>query len=1047
MTLPLVQDQVLWPLLTALRTSAAGQFGLVHRPVCAFDVYWSDHPIPADQCDCTCEDEVPGGQGAAWVRLVTATSILAANTTARPVRQPCAGADLLLTIEVGVHRCAPLLDGTKPPHQLAVDTYSAGMVQDVLAVHRAFLCAPALRDLDWQLSSLGPSGPQGGCAAVIGTAQVIVSNCCPIVLTVGWVPDPDVLLGVHVTGGGYGRHGALLDWGDGTPPVPIGPTVAPLQHTYAVPGTYQVIVVDRQEPTARTTVAITVKDHEPIAHVFLDSEDDWAVLLWLDEPDDGTVYLVDWGDGSSLQPMAGQQLDRVPPKPRVPHPYTKLGRYPITVTDTRSRRVTHTGAEVGDLGVLPSFDTPARPRLEVLWMATGATYRVDGFITETGVVPASGRIVIDTDEDLPPGQHSVVIREEINGIVRRATRRSYLIPSPWDWRLGVWTTWGPTPGQPGMQTVNLTPRTARTPCAIDWGDGSPIETIPAAGTASHNYRVPITGAGVRLTVTETVTDEITDPRTTSRTLGSPRYVGTPMLNARQTRAVDLDVAGLDHDIDDDRYVVYWGDGTSDSFGAQGRWYPANHRYANDGVYTITVDSPGMAAPVIRTATVISYPAPVVTIVEARNQQGEHLDPDRLTAQVAIDNRAVGGDCRVEFGDGSPAHISGEQDTVTHAYPRAGRYWVVVTALADTTAKGRASVSVPFGQERTLIFTVTGHGYTARVTITGSTPGKTVQVVWTSGTSPQPVPPSGFVEHTYPPIDDIYNVTVSYDDESESVDVAVIIPFPDDTDTAGDGSGGVGSELELRPVGGLTDRQDPYLWWNVGAHDRQLKARWLFGTQQVIIYWGDGAMEVIGVGQAVTHDYDHLGGYLLRLREIGPGAWITAAQVIIRGQRPPAQLTAHPDDPRTLRLQFGDLDASELMPRWRVFWAWPDQHHDDVWAPAGGHVDHPVPAGKYLLHVLDLGSKWFTEIDTEVPPVDPAVTLTATGREVQLSVDPTSAGAELRVDWGDGSLPEPITGDTASHTYPPADTTTFVVQVWHVDESSSASHAITLGEQP
>lgn len=171
-------DGILWPLLDALRSSAAYQLGWVRRPVCAFDVYLADHPIPADQCTCTCAD---GGQGAAWVRVVGANTLLGVPGARPPINNSCSGTELLLLVEIGVHRCAPTLNGKELPTPAEYETYSRGIAHDLLALHRAFLCADWLQkhDIGWQLNQLTPTGPQGGCGGAYAQAQLVLGNCCP----------------------------------------------------------------------------------------------------------------------------------------------------------------------------------------------------------------------------------------------------------------------------------------------------------------------------------------------------------------------------------------------------------------------------------------------------------------------------------------------------------------------------------------------------------------------------------------------------------------------------------------------------------------------------------------------------------------------------------------------------------------------------------------------------------------------------------------------------------------------------------------------------
>jgi hypothetical protein len=398
---------------------------------------------------------------------------------------------------------------------------------------------------------------------------------------------------------------------------------------------------------------------------------------------------------------------------------------------------------------------------------------IDGTPPFTGLVPASGRITQVRSTDMLPGDWQFTIQEVIDGVVRRQAVRRLIHPSRWVWTFGVEFTWRAPSDAPGEQTVSVTARFADAPCQVDWGDGSPPETMPVGVSLHHQFPVPQTGAGTRVTVTEDAPAGV-PPRTFTRVLGTPRYIGVPTLNARNNRTVDLDVAGLNHLYNDDWYTVDWGDGVADQLGAIGNWFPAHHFYNADGTYTVTVDGPGMVAPVRQTVTVVTYPAPTVSVTEFRDKEGHAVDPDRMTAQISIDNTASGGGCQLDFGDGTPPVITQQNEIVQHKYAAPETYWVVAESLADPTAKGRSPVTVPFAAERTLQFRLDVAGYTATLTVTDFKPGAIAEVVWASGIPAERVPPSAVLDHTYT-VPDVYNVTVRYADGSESYDTPIMVP--------------------------------------------------------------------------------------------------------------------------------------------------------------------------------------------------------------------------------------------------------------------------------
>jgi hypothetical protein len=599
----------------------------------------------------------------------------------------------------------------------------------------------------------------------------------PMQLSLAWEPHPDQLQSVLVTISGFGGGGARLDWGDGSPPVVITST-APVAHAYAAPGAYTVTAVDVAWPAFKDTARVAVKDHLHNVHVFLDSDDDWRVLLWLDEPVDGTSYLVDWGDNTPIEEIGGQ---RIPPHPRVPHQYQEIGTYTITVTDTATMRVLDHAVWIGEIGQVWTYPTsPLRPRLEALWLATGANWQLmnltSGQVTYQGVVPPSGRVRGERPQDAEPGTYDVELREVINGVIRRRSVRRLVVPTQWDFRLGVDLTWKTSTEHEGFQDVTVSPKTARATCVVSWGDGSASDTVAAGGSVTHTYNLnQLPKAGWLMTVREI---GLQDPRTWSRLVAAPREVGIPVLNARTRGAVDLDVLGVDGPTNSDWYRISWGDGANDAVGAVGRWYPAHHTYANNGTYTIAVDGPGVLKPITRTVRVVTYPAPIVTVTEAAG------DATRRTVQITVDNRASGGGCLVRLGDSSPVYESAELETFTHRYPPPAVplppgweiYYIIAESKLDPSAKGQAAVQLPFGAERTLQYTIAADGtnlYRARLDITAQDIRKTVVVTWEEGETEEVTVSPTF--HDY--LDaGRYSVLVGYTDGSESYTTPITIPF-------------------------------------------------------------------------------------------------------------------------------------------------------------------------------------------------------------------------------------------------------------------------------
>jgi hypothetical protein len=599
----------------------------------------------------------------------------------------------------------------------------------------------------------------------------------PMPLGVTWTPDPDDMFTIQVTVVGFGGAGARVGFGDGSAEQ-IVYSHEPLSHTYAEPGSYILTATDVAWPAFTGSAKVGVKDHMPRAHAYLDGGDDWRILLWLDEAADDTVYSIDWGDGTPLTETRGQNIGRVPPRPRVPHQYNAVGHYELVVIDRATKRETARSVEVADLGVLITYDTPSRPRTTAIWLATGAGWEMSDDIDPptSGIVPPSGRVTQVATTDREPGQYSVEVRETVNGQVRRSARRQYIHPSQWDSRMNVEMTWR-APGDPvDTQTVTVTAHDARTRCTVEWGDASASTVVDPGVATSHRYNLPAPAGGWRLRLTET---GIEDARVWSRALGEPRHVGTPVMSARTRGAVDLDVVGIDHDFNDDWYAIVWEVGEPpDPVAAVGPRFPANHVYATPGHKTLTLDAPGMVAPITREVDVVFYPAPVVTVAEERDQDGHTVDPARMTTRISVDNSASGGNCTVWPGDGTAPRPCSEVDTFIHQYQTPGTYAPIVTSDVDSTAQGRATVTVPFGLLRSLFFELTGveGDFQVTCTITSKDPSKVVHVQWDSGGLWDLVPPNNQVSHTYPTVEGTHEVVVAYTDDSEAWSESIDIPW-------------------------------------------------------------------------------------------------------------------------------------------------------------------------------------------------------------------------------------------------------------------------------
>jgi hypothetical protein len=587
---PAVVDRVLWPLLDELRKSAARQLGAIARPVCEFPVYSGSTQMPADRCDCQCPET--GGQGAGWVRLVNATTVTAGARTSGP----CHGGTLNVTVEIGVYRCAPVAHGEplRAPSAEEYEQHSRGFLLDGAALHRALLCSTLLDrgQIPWQMLALTPLGPQGGCSGLAVTAQVQIGNCCPVLLSVAWEPDPDQPRGIVLHADGYGNHGASVQWGDGI--TGVLDRGQPVGHIYENDGQYQVVVADRNAPDQPTAVTVHIGP-PPVVHLFVSTEDDWRVVLWLGGSSGGEV-LVRWGDRDETT-IATTDDDG---GRWVAHQYRRAGAFDITVTDTATRRATTARVDVGDLDLRVDIaDTGARA-------LTVAFARVDADLqfhvppapdTEIAV-PDTGQVTVPL---AAPGTAAATQMVRVTELVDERPRRTSVLhtarlphrPLRPSW---AWETDG------DQQTVTVHVPDQQHPVVVGW-DEDTTSLLQPGQHAQHTYPLPLPAGGQWVTLHE---DTATDPATAARLLTAPRYIGEPQQVDAPGHQVRLAVAGVDPG-EADTYQVDWGDGAVDPHAASGRWSWARHTYAQPGTYTVTITAPGMADPHTTTAVVVDVP--------------------------------------------------------------------------------------------------------------------------------------------------------------------------------------------------------------------------------------------------------------------------------------------------------------------------------------------------------------------------------------------------------------------------------------------------------
>lgn len=175
MTTPIKGDRLIFPILSAYQVCLEYQLEQAGRPVCHFPIYWQGGHPPADQCDCACPN---GGQGQAWVRMVSLNAAPGSTRTAK-----CTNGLYDLTVELGVYRCSPVPQGREPTVPAEQETrHAAGMYRDAQALRHAMRCCTWLtkRGVEPVLVHESAIGPSGACVGVELQMRMQVIDCdCP----------------------------------------------------------------------------------------------------------------------------------------------------------------------------------------------------------------------------------------------------------------------------------------------------------------------------------------------------------------------------------------------------------------------------------------------------------------------------------------------------------------------------------------------------------------------------------------------------------------------------------------------------------------------------------------------------------------------------------------------------------------------------------------------------------------------------------------------------------------------------------------------------
>lgn len=251
-------------------------------------------------------------------------------------------------------------------------------------------------------------------------------------------------------------------------------------------------------------------------------------------------------------------------------------------------------------------------------------------------------------------------------------------------------------------------------------------------------------------------------------------------------------------------------------------------------------------------------------------------------------------------------------------------------------------------------------------------------------------------------------------------------------------------------GFLDDVRQPQLHWEPDRIAVRKIVVWVTDWQFAwTAYMGDSKLHENTGPNKIEHTYAQPGNYWLHVTKKGELTVIGEAQIVVRaGRYPDVTFSRHPEMPNVARVHWPPLDETKVVSDYIIDWDpdHPDTIVETVTGYPGTITEHSYPeAGPFSVLITDKQTRRLRRFDPDlpVPTTDPDFSLTAAGHTVTLTVTQSVAGRPLVVAWGDGSLAEPLSGNTISHTYPSTVDNVVLVQLWYADASSYTTKAIRI----
>jgi hypothetical protein len=421
----------------------------------------------------------------------------------------------------------------------------------------------------------------------------------------------------------------VIDWGDGTPAQTVAAGTASVTHTYAAAGNFAVgvSVVDEDGSFSAGSQAVVVNpasatlSFEAGPNATLNEGSTFTRTLTLNDGEDngaaGWTYTIDYGDGTV---DSGSTLT---PSITLNHTYAdgaSSANVVVTVTDVAGESATD--------GFTVTVDNvaPTAPVSGAATVAEGAVYSLTaGAVADPGADTRSGYVIDwgdgSTDSFTPSqwaaaaGSFSHTFVDGGNGGTARVISVS-ATDEDGSFVLGSQTVTvgnvAPTLSLSGAASTNEGASytlgiTANDPAgandtlsySIDWGDGSPVQTVTAAqlaalsGNVTHTFAddedgaVNATPRNIQVTVNDGDGGSTTQSRSVTVNNVAPTAAVSGAATVAEGAAYALTVGAVADPGADTRtgYQIDWGDGTVESF-TPAQWAAAagsfSHTFVDGG---------------------------------------------------------------------------------------------------------------------------------------------------------------------------------------------------------------------------------------------------------------------------------------------------------------------------------------------------------------------------------------------------------------------------------------------------------------------------------